>query len=1193
MSILKRIFPFLAWFEKYDMQALRADFMSGLTVALVLVPQSMAYAQLAGLPAYYGLYAAFLPPIIASLFGSSRQLATGPVAIVSLMTSVSLEPLATAGSEQFVAYALLLALMIGVFQLSLGLLKLGVVVNFLSHPVVNGFTNAAALIIATSQLAKIFGVYVDKAPHHYQTIYRILSAAFHYIHWQTAAMAAIAFTTMIVLKRINKRIPQVLIAVTITTALSFFSGFEKNESIPVTRIESPEVVAHLTAFNTAVRIKEQFEAQRNEDKRLWKTRTATGEEVCGRCHGSRSLGDAGASKRAEPLPRAMESTILLHDLAGLFDTHIGHIKKTISEHRHALRQVLLDRGTRADGSVRFYVRGNAPADVQISGGTWRISVRDKAINPERVKLTGGGAVVGNIPEGLPALRMPEIDLNIVAELVAAAIIISLLGFMEAISIAKAMAARTRQKLNPNQELIGQGLANIVGCFGQSYAVSGSFSRSAVNFQTGGQTGLSNVFSSLFVMVVLLYLSQGLYHLPQAVLASVIMMAVVGLINVGGFVHAWRTSRFDGAVSIATFVITFFAAPHLEWGIGVGVVLSLSGYLYRTMRPKVISLAPHPDGAMMDIKRYGLKSCRYIAVVNVDGPLNFASINYLESEIVSRVLEFPELKHLLISGNGINEIDASGEEMLRDMVSNLSDTGCTISFSGFSDKVLDVLKRSHFCDLVGDSSFYRTRAQAIAAIYPAAHTGSEEEDCPYRLIMPPLVELSLHPDGSLRNAAHHQLRCCRHITVLRFDGPVTFANAAYMEQEILANLADRPTISHVLLVSHGINRIDASGAEKLGDLVTRLREDGYAVAFSGLKEEVVEVLEATHVTELIGHENLFPTQVVAVAGIYARAHMGSSEVACPLSALSHRLTELSLTEDGLLKGAKQLDLKLCRHIAVLRFDGPLPLSNQKASQSEFIRWAKKRPEVETIVFVGYTLDKIDTAEAENLSVLVAAVREAGYRVTLTGFSAHAFEALTRFGIVEAIGEASFYQSESLAIASVFTDAHAGSDEQACPFKKLMPKLVEVSKHSDGAYRDAARNRLALCRQIVAVRFDGSLNFATFRYFEKSLHEILSRRSSAKHILIAVHTLFGLDLAAAQALTQLFQELKEAGYWIGVSGLNDDDLEIFQKADPEGLLGSDAIFPTEAVAIGQIYARAHHNSDEAPCPLIDIVEAPNQT
>jgi len=177
---LQRLFPFLNWFRGYNVETFRQDIISGLTVALVLVPQSMAYAQLAGLPAYYGLYAAFLPPMVAALFGSSRQLATGPVAMVSLMTATALEPLATAGSPEYIAYAILLALLVGLFQFLLGLLRLGLVVNFLSHPVVNGFTNAAAIIIATSQLSKLFGVSIDNAPHHYETIYNVVKAAISY-----------------------------------------------------------------------------------------------------------------------------------------------------------------------------------------------------------------------------------------------------------------------------------------------------------------------------------------------------------------------------------------------------------------------------------------------------------------------------------------------------------------------------------------------------------------------------------------------------------------------------------------------------------------------------------------------------------------------------------------------------------------------------------------------------------------------------------------------------------------------------------------------------------------------------------------------------------------------------------------------------------------------------------------------------
>jgi len=1194
MSILKRIFPFLSWFEGYDLSALRADFVSGLTVALVLIPQSMAYAQLAGLPPYYGLYAAFLPPIVASLFGSSRQLATGPVAVVSLMTSASLEPLATAGSEQFVAYALLLALMVGVFQLLLGILRLGVVVNFLSHPVVNGFTNAAVLIIATSQLSKIFGVYVDKAPHHYETICRIAVSAWHYLHWPTLGMAGIAFATMIGLRKINKRIPQVLIAVVITTVIAWAVGFEDSTTAGVDAFGSTRVADLVTAFNKGIQIKESLEEQRSQNKPALAELRETDAELCARCHTERELDRAGmdltADDRGQAATGGQPSKLVLHDLAGLLDRRIDQLKETISAHRGELRALLFVRATTADGVTRFHLRGEAPAGASVEEGTWRLAVKEKQLDPQALKLTRGGAVVGEIPEGLPAFRAPHVDWSVVGDLAAAAIIISLLGFMEAISIAKAMATRTRQKLDPNQELIGQGLANIVGCVGQSYAVSGSFSRSAVNFQSGGKTGISIAFSSLFVMIVLLFLSKGLYHLPQAVLASVIMMAVFGLLNLRGFVHAWRTSRFDGTASILTFVGTLVFAPHLEWGIGIGVVMSLGGYLYRTMRPKVISLAPHPDGMMMDAKRHELRRCKHIEVLSFDGPLNFASANYLERAIMSRVSEVCELQHLVISGNGISEIDASGEETLRSLVDNLLDAGCTVSFSGLSEEVVDVLRRSHFYDHVGKERFFRNRAQTIAAIFPTAHAESDEQDCPYRLIMPPLVELSLHPDGSLRSVQRHQLRSCRHIAVLRFDGPLNFANAAYMEQEILASLVDRPALRYVVLVAHSINAIDESGAEKLGELVTRLRNDGYAVSFSGLKEEVVEVLSRTHVLDVLGPENLFPTQIVALASIYARAHTGSSEEDCPLVRLSHRLTELSLHSSGLLREASKRKLRLCPHIAVLRFDGPLPLANSKACQSEFIRWATTRSEVETVVFVCNAIDRLDAPDAANLAALVTAVREAGFRVALSGFPDRTLETLIKSGAAASIGMDSIYPSAPIAVTDLFADAHRGGDEEDCPLAGLLPKLVEVSRHSDGQYRDARRNGLALCQRIVAVRYDGPLSGATFRFFETRLREVLAGRKSARYLIFAAHALSAMDEAAAGKLLRLFADLAQQGYWIGVSGLKDDDYESLQRANRDVVIRGIEFFPTQGAAVGQVHEAAHRGCDEGSCPLLKTVEAP---
>jgi anti-anti-sigma factor len=310
-----------------------------------------------------------------------------------------------------------------------------------------------------------------------------------------------------------------------------------------------------------------------------------------------------------------------------------------------------------------------------------------------------------------------------------AMIISLLGFVEAISIAKAMAARTEQRLDPNQELIGQGLSNLVGCLGQSYPVSGSFSRSAVNLQAGAVTGLSNVVCSAVVAVVLLFMTPALYHLPQPVLAAVIMMAVIGLLNVRGFLHAWKARRFDGLVLIITFVATLYFAPDLEWGIALGVGLSLGRYLHSTMKPPVVDLSLHPDGSLRDAERHGLRRCRRIAAIRFDGPLNFANTSYLEDKVLERVSSLPDLRHVLLVAHGINEIDASGEELLGKLVVQLRKAGHDVSFSGLKDEVLDVLQRTGLYDTIGKDHMHPTQVAALQAIHKRAHENCDESPCP--------------------------------------------------------------------------------------------------------------------------------------------------------------------------------------------------------------------------------------------------------------------------------------------------------------------------------------------------------------------------------------------------------------------------------------------------------------------------------
>jgi sulfate permease, SulP family len=526
--MLLRIFPFLEWLKNYNLSKLRDDAIAGLTVALVLIPQSMAYAQLAGLPSYYGLYASFLPPMVAALFGSSRQLATGPVAVVSLMTAASLGPLATAGSDSFIAYAILLSLIVGVFQFLLGVLKLGLVVNFLSHPVVNGFTNGAAIIIATSQLSKMFGVSVDEAEHHYETIIRVVQAAVHYTHWPTLIMGVGAFAIMFGLKKINPKIPNVLVAVSLTTVISWAIGFEKDVRVDITKIESPKVQELVVGFNTTMSDISELAKQRTENTKLM--------EEAKKSHDKIQM--LNLKKNEDELNINMEE-----------------IKLKQASMRKEMRDMFFAGIKQPEGTLKFYPRDEIPQGVASDGKVWRMNVGNKPIKIDSLRMIGGGAVVGTVPKGLPSFTIPPLNFKLFLNLLPYAIIISLLGFMEAISIAKALAGKTGQRLDPNQELIGQGLANMIGAIGKGYPVSGSFSRSAVNFQSGALTGFASVFTGIAVLIVLLFFTPLLYHLPQSVLAAVIMMAVIGLINVSGFIHALKAQKYDGIISVISFIAT--------------------------------------------------------------------------------------------------------------------------------------------------------------------------------------------------------------------------------------------------------------------------------------------------------------------------------------------------------------------------------------------------------------------------------------------------------------------------------------------------------------------------------------------------------------------------------------------------------------------------------------------------------------
>ncbi len=1187
MTWLFRLFPFLRWFQNYSPGVLRADLIAGVTVALVLVPQSMAYAQLAGMPAYYGLYAAFLPGIVASLFGSSRQLATGPVAVVSLMTAAALEPLASAGSEAFIAYALFLSLLVGAFQLSLGLLRLGLVVNFLSHPVVNGFTNAAALIIGTSQLAKLFGVSVEKAHLHLETVARVIAAAVREPHWPTVGMAALAFVIMIGLRRLNPRIPNVLVAVVAATLLAWALGFEQKQTVALEQIRSAPLTALVQQYNAALTRRDCFAQVRAHGRSNQQGEPPGDANDCTACHRERDPALFTGSIR-EPVAAMPVDAFALHELAGVLESRsqahrqeLGHLKAQLAS------QVLL-RLAAPEGRLIFVAPDEVPPDAQAESARWHLQVPRHAIDIRAMTLSGGGAVVGAIPEGLPKLRAPVLDWSVLAQLLTAAIIIALLGFMEAISIAKAMAARTRQHLDANQELVGQGLANLVGAFTQGYPVSGSFSRTAVNFQAGGQTGLSNVVTGLCVGVVLLFFSSALYHLPAAVLAAIIVMAVIGLLNVKGFVHAWRTNRLDGATSFITFGVTMVLAPHLEWGIATGVALSLIAYLYRSMRPQVVELVPDEQGVMRDAQRYDLARCEHLAVVGFEGPLNFASVSYLEETLLHLVADRAGLKHLVLAGNGISEIDASGEETLRHIVENLRNAETQISFSGWPDSITDVLRRSGLFQEIGAGRFFHTRAEALSAIYADVHTSVDEKSCPFRNAMPPLVELSLHPDGTLRDAVRHELARCRHIAALRFDAPLTFANTAYLAEEIRARIADRAALRHLVLVAHGVSSIDSSATTRLLGMIEALRSDGVEVSVCGLKDEVRDALTESGGRATLGEDRLFPTQAAAIAGIYARAHAGSSEEDCPFAEFAPRLSELSVYSDGALREADQYHLRSCQHIAVLRFDSALQLVNPRALNSEFIAWAKTRISVDTVIFAAHTITKMDETRARNLLGFVDSVREAGYSVALAGLPDRVFQHLARSGVADAIGLDNIFSDPGLAVASLHAAAHRQSDEQVCPLASLLPRVTELARHPDGSLRDCERHHLSSCCCIAAIRFDGPLNFATIGLLEQTLRRrLLARGASTRHLLLAAHTLAHVDSSAAEDLVALIETLRGEGYRFALSGLKDDVLEVLERA--AATLGHKLrdLYPTQEKALDALSEEAHRGHDEQPCPLREAV------
>ena len=682
-SVAATLFPFLRWFP-ISKHTLRADIVAGVTVALVLIPQSMAYAQLAGLPAYYGLYASFLPVIVGALWGSSSQLATGPVAIVSLLTASALAPLAATGSEQFIALAVMLALLVGLIQLGLGAFRLGAVVNMISHPVIIGFMNAAAIIIALSQLNKLLGVSMSRSENFLHDIWGVLQQLGD-THLPTLLMGLGALATMLLLKRYAPKAPGVLIAVVITTLLSWYIGFESKMTSDVNRIAEPEVRAEAQAYlsgEAGIHALQQLLVQQRAA--LKKARSAQQE---------RSADVAAMDYRLD-----------------LTELELSNRSKENRQRFQALRRHLFVAATDAQGNALLALHGQVATAAEAT--QWRIH----KIDANAVHWVGGGDVVGSIRPGLPGLALPRLDWDSISALLSAALVISLVAFMEAIAIAKAMAAKTRERIDPNRELIGQGLANITASFSQAFPVSGSFSRSAVNISAGAVTGLSSVFSGVLVLLTLLFLTPLLYHLPLAVLAAVIMLAVVGLINFKAIRHAWQTQRHDGAAAIVTFVATLFFAPHLDRGILFGAGLAITLFLLRRMQPRAVILGRMPDGSLADIKTHHMSPIsRHFVALRYDGSLDFMNASHFEDVILQARADYPEANTILVVGNGINSIDASGEEKIREITQYLREANVTLAFSSLKKPVRETFDRAGLASQVGVENLFGSSEVALQTL----------------------------------------------------------------------------------------------------------------------------------------------------------------------------------------------------------------------------------------------------------------------------------------------------------------------------------------------------------------------------------------------------------------------------------------------------------------------------------------------
>ena len=549
---MKEYFPIFEWFPKLSKRSVQNDFIAGLTVGVMLVPQGMAYALLAGLPPVFGLYAALVPQIIYAMMGTSRQLSVGPVAMDSLLVASGLAALNLSGIDEYLSMAIFLAFFMGLIQIILGFLRMGFLVNFLSKPVISGFTSAAAIIIGLSQLKHLLGVSFESSNKIHLIILEVFEKVSE-IHFITLLIGFTGIILLVFIKKLNPSIPGALIVV---IASSF--------------------------------------------------------------------------------------------------------------------------------SIKYF--------------------GDEL----------GVSIVGLVPEGLPSFRFPEIEISNISKIFPLALTLSLIAFMEAISVAKAIEEKKDYAIKPNQELIALGTSNIIGSLFQSYPTTGGFSRTAVNDQAGAKTGLASIISALVVGLTLLFLTPLFYYLPNTILASIIMVAVFNLIDFKTPRKLLKSSKSEFYVLLFTFFITLFIG--IKEGIILGVLISLLLLVYRSTQPHVAVLGKiRGTNYFKDVDRFNdeIETYENLLLVRFDEQIYFGNCQFFKEQLFERIDQKKgKLNVVILSSGGINYIDSSGMKILNEIISILKSKNIRFYMAGAIGPVMDSLFKSGVAKAIGGHHFFANTQQAF-------------------------------------------------------------------------------------------------------------------------------------------------------------------------------------------------------------------------------------------------------------------------------------------------------------------------------------------------------------------------------------------------------------------------------------------------------------------------------------------------